>query len=64
MRWGLVLLVLLAGCSTAPIADLMDYAWPARSPGTAETLPPVIPPPSEALPAPVPPSIPPSVFPP
>jgi len=51
-------LVLLSGCSTAPLADFLDYARPARSPGFMEPLPhPAIPAPA-AVPPPVAPSLP------
>ncbi|GBD37051.1 hypothetical protein HRbin36_02181 [bacterium HR36] len=47
---------LLAGCSTAPLADFLDYARPARSPSYAEPIPRVAHPPPAAIPAPIPPN--------
>jgi len=57
-----ILLMLLAGCSTAPIADIMDYWSPGQvtssaSPAAVVGLPPVsVAPPAGASPAPPPPA--------
>lgn len=49
--------VLLAGCSTAPLADFLDYARPARSGSLLDSA--NVPPPAPgAIPAPVPPMAP------
>src|SRR5262249_37167219 len=38
MKCGLAIcLLLLTGCSTAPVADLMDWFWPGRLPAETTT---------------------------
>jgi hypothetical protein len=55
MRWSWVLAILLVGCSTAPLADLLDYARPARSPLAGEPIIGGVGPAPGAIPPPVPP---------
>ena len=50
-----MLAILLVGCSTAPLADLLDYARPPRSPLAGEPLPDGVGPAPGAIPPPVPP---------
>jgi len=56
-----VLACFLAGCSTAPVADFLDYARPARSPAVGEPLYGGVGPTPTTIPPPVPPGSAPAV---